>query len=253
MALLRLALALAGHAGATEALPVHTLVLAEPRDAEAGRLAAERVGIVLVGAGGARLIDPLFAEARLGRGPAEALAECAGREACWQEVGAKVGAERIVWVEQIDAQHLGVLALDVQAGAGFRRESAALLPGGWPDPRLVERLVFGEGALAFGRLPPRASVVVDGALRPAPGGGEALVVGGLYAGKHAVEITAPGYATWHAAVMVPAGGARALEVDMVPAAPAVGRPRWWAGAAVAVAGGLAWGLASRAEGVAGAP
>jgi len=244
---------LGAEAGATSLL-VHTLVVAEPRDGEAGLRAAERVGLVLVGTGAARLIDPLFAEARLGRSPAAALADCAGREACWREVGLAVGAERLVWVERVDRDQLGLVTLEVTGEGGLRRERAALLAGEWPDPRLVERLMLGEGALRVEGLPPRAALRVDGVVQsPAPRG-EAVEVRGLHAGKHAVEVDAPGFRPWHAAVLVPPDGERALRVELVPAVEvSSGPPRWWAGVAVGALGGIALGFAARSAGAAGPP
>lgn len=234
-------------AGVGEALAApllaHALVLAEPRDGAVGALSAQRVGFVLAGSGAFRLVDPLFAEARLGRPVAQAVADCHGREACWREVGLAVGAEHLVWVEQIDTTRVGLVVLDLTGEGGMRRDQAALLPGGWPDPRLVERTMLGEGRLRVEALPPRAALRVDGEPVEVARGEQAVEMA-WHAGKHAVEVEAPGYRPWHAAVLVPPNGARVVRVELVPdAGPPPRRYAWWAGVALGVAGGLAVGLA----------
>ena len=218
------ALALAVHAGAlllwtapAEAAPqlvVHAVVVAEPQDGEQGLLDASRVGLLLQGSGAWVLTDPAAVESRLGRPAEDALRDCGMVASCWRETARAAGVDVIAMVEHVDDTSLGVRFVAAASTGQVQQGLAPVLPGGWPDPVMLERLFLGDGSLRLLGLPRGAEVRLDD--RPSELATGDAVFGPLPAGKHGVEVVMTGFKPWFSAVYVPPRGEAKLQVDLEP-------------------------------------
>lgn len=244
-------LTLASPALAAPQLVVHAAVVPEPQDGAQGQLDAERVGLLLQGSGAWMLTDAPLVEARLGRPPGEVLRDCGMVASCWREAARVAGVDVIAMVEHVDETSLGVRFVAAASTGQVQQGLAPVLAGGWPDPVMLERLFLGDGELRLMGLPRGAEVRLNDRA-PELVSGEA-VYGPLPAGKHGLEVVAPGFEPWFSAVYVPPGQEVRLDVVLAPER-RVRRVPWTqvaAGAGVAVLGVGLVALASHAPGRAG--
>lgn len=227
-------------------LPVHGAVFAEPSDGDEGQRIAESVADLLRHSGSYQVLDAFHLEGRLGEAPGRRFTTCNEDVRCWRRTGEQVGVEQVVLVERVDASHLGIRVLDITGTEGFRRDMAEVGPWGAPDRGLLQQLFFQPGTLRLEGAPEGAVLELDSRVTYELPGGE-VEIAPLSAGKHALEITAPGYLPFFSTVMVNPGQTRTVQAELVP--PLVQRPDrrpwgWVVALGLLAAGGTGVGVAA---------
>ena len=222
-------------------LTVHALVVPDPEGGVDGERAAEIVERLLRSSERYDTLDHSLLEARTGESAAAAYGRCRLQEGCWRQVAARAGVEQVVLVERVDNDVLGVRVVDASERGGVRLGTTAFDQGG---AQLVDRLFLQPGRLEVGNLPIGAAVMVDGHAVPTPAGTRAVQLDPLAAGKHVVEVDAPGHAGLFVSVMVYPDQWTWVSADLAVVEAETRRVPWgpWVGAALAIGGAVALGL-----------
>lgn len=212
-------------------LTVHVAVLSDPADGEDGAASAAAVASLLRSSGAYDTVAPPLFEGRVGTPPGALFTRCWNDVGCWRDAGRTAGVEQLVLVEHVDAHTLGLRVVDV-VGDGPIRKATATAAHGRPEPDLVDEVFFGPGSLTVRGLPAAAEVILDGQTRWVPDG--ALHLDAVAAGKHTLDVSAPGHAPWFASVLVFPDQRTEIESGLSP----LDRPplrtgrwtTWWTGA-----------------------
>lgn len=233
-------------------LTVHALVVADPAGGDLGRQDAQTVETLLLASQRYDTLDHSLLEARIGESAALVYERCRLQEGCWRALAAQAGVEQVVLVERVDEDVLGVRVVDASAKGGVRLGTTGTDAGG---EELVDRLFLQPGRLEVSNLPEGAAVHVDGHRVATPHGTDRVQVDPLMAGKHLVEVDAPGHAGLFVAVMVYPDQWTWVSADLAVIEVERRRPVWapWVGAAVTMGGALALGLTASVGGEAVVP
>lgn len=225
-------------------VPVHAVVLTDPRDGDGATPFARLVAELLTGSRGFVVVDPDLFEGRVGESPQTLFSRCGGAIDCWRGAAARGGVDQLVLVERVDAALVGIRVVDTTGAGDFRKDTAAVAADGVLDVRLLDRLFFRPGSLRIEGVPEDTVLLLDGRHRfEVPG---ALALDAVVAGKHTLELRARGRVALFSVVMVYPDQTTTIRPIL---SPEPRRPSVWtrwttyfaAGVAVAGATGLAAG------------
>jgi hypothetical protein len=195
-------------------LPVHAVVLPDPRDGAAGEEIALSVERLLRGSTGYDLLDLDLLQGRVGEDPSQLFERCATDVGCWRVAATAAGVEQVVLVERVDEATLGIRVVDVAATGPFRLDKAALDVRGQAEPELLDRLFFRPGALRIEGAPAEARLVLDGSYElPLP---HSLDIAPLASGKHSLDIQSDGSTPLFVTVMVYPDQQTVISAVMTP-------------------------------------
>ena len=216
-------------------LTMYAAVLSDPSDGQDGERSSWWVEALLRSSAAYVTVEPTILEGRLGESPPDLYRRCWNDARCWREAGLRAGVEQFVLVERVDERTLGLRVVDVASDEPIRLDKVDIGTTGRHDPDLVDRLFFQPGALHLQDVPPGAALRLDHRYEFTPDG--ELLIDPIAAGKHILEMDAPGHAPLFTSVLVYSGQRTTISSHMTPldrAPRRIGRwTTWWAMGVVA--------------------